>query len=490
MPETQPGGPPSFEELQSRLVKSVKEGGPDAMRKGTLVVLPSISFASVELRKIIGIQYYEDRMLYTLLLLRNPDLRIVFITSVEVDPAIVDYYLDFLPDAAGARDRLTMISVGDPEPSALTGKILSNQEAVESIRMAIGENGGYIYPFNVTNLERRFAERVGLPLFGPHPDLVSLGSKSGSRQVAKTAGVPVLPGREDIFSMDDLEEAITAIKKESDRADAVVIKLNNGFSGQGNAIVDLRTLRFPIEETPTVFCATEESWSSFAAKIADEGAIVEELLRSPSLMSPSVQLRIDPSGSIETLSSHDQILGGPDDQVYLGCRFPAKSEYRRRILDMGLQTAKTLAFAGVFGNFGIDFVIVPGENEPEVYLSEINLRVGGTTHPFGMARLVTEAEYQFSSGGLLADGTSKFYVGTDNLKSERYVGMTPAVAITALRDSGLAYDHDSRTGAALHLMGALREHGKIGTLCIANSYEAADDLYENVVSALDVAAGG
>ena len=356
------------------------------------------------------------------------------------------------------------------------------------MRSAIAGEIGYIFPFNVTDLERKFAERIGLPLFGPHPDLVPLGSKSGSRQVARTAGVPVLPGREDIFSMDDLEEAVRFIKKENENADAAVIKLNNGFSGQGNAIVDLRTLRFPIEETPTVFCASEESWSSFAGKIADEGAIVEELLRSPALTSPSVQLRIDPSGSIETLSTHDQILGGPDDQVYLGCRFPANDSYRREILDHALQTAKTLAFAGVFGNFGVDFVIVPGEDGPQVYLSEINLRVGGTSHPFGMARLATEGEYQFSTGELVAAGTPKFYVGTDNLKSERYLGMTPADAISALQSAGLEYDPESKTGATLHLMGALREHGKIGTLCIANSYEAADHLYENVVTTLDIAA--
>ena len=489
MAADQHGTGSDFRDLQARLVQSVKQGGPDAMRKGTLVVLPSVSFASVELRKIIGIQYYEDRMLYTLLALRNADLRLVYITSVAVDQAIVDYYLSFLPDPEAARERLTMVAVGDPEPSALTAKVLADDRVIDAVRAAIDDESGYIFPFNVTDLERRFAERVGLPLFGPHPDLVSLGSKSGSRQVAKTAGVPVLPGCEDIYSMDDLEEAIRAIKKENESADAVVIKLNNGFSGQGNAIVDLRTLRFPLEETATVFCASEESWSSFASKIADEGAIVEELLRSPSLTSPSVQLRIDPSGSIETLSSHDQILGGPDDQVYLGCRFPANEEYRRTILDLGLQTAKTLAFAGVFGNFGVDFVIVPGADGPRVYLSEINLRIGGTTHPFGMARHVTGGEYQFSTGELVADGVPKFYVGTDNLKSQRYVGMTPAEAIDTLKEAGLAYDPDSRTGATLHLMGALREYGKIGTLCIANSYEAADALYENVVSALDVAAG-
>jgi hypothetical protein len=479
-----------FDELQSQLVKTVVEGGSDAMRQGTLVVLPSITFPTEELRKIVGIQYYEERMMYAFLLLRNPDLRLVYVTSIEVDPSIVDYYLSFLPPELDARSRVSMISVGDREPSALTAKVLASDSTLERIRGAIGGDSGYIFPFNVTRLEAVFSEQVGLPLFGPHPDLIPLGSKSGSRRVAKKAGVPVLFGSEDLYSMAEVEEAIVSVRKEKPDAEAVVIKLNNGFSGQGNAIVDLRTLRFPLGETPTVFCAAEESWMSFAAKIEAEGAIVEELLRAPDVVSPSVQLRVEPGGSIEVLSTHDQILGGPDDQVYLGCRFPAKELYRRDILDLALEAAKVLADEGVFGSFGIDFIGIPSGDSPNMYLSEINLRVGGTTHPFRMASLVTEGSYDFSTGELMADGQAKFYVGTDNLKSESYVGMTPGDALRALSDAGLTYDPVSRTGATLHLLGALREYGKLGALCIANSYEGAEELYESVVTTLDVAAAG
>ena len=480
----------SFDELQRAFVGAAQEGGFDALRRGTLVVLPSITFPSVELRKIIGIQHYEERMLYTLLLLRNPDLRIVYLSSLAIDAEIVDYYLDFLPDDLAARDRLTMIAVGDPEPSALTAKLLAASPVMKAVRSVIGGDQGYVLPFNVSFLESAFAERVGLPLFGPHPDLISLGSKSGSRRVAKQAGVPVLVGFEDLYAMDDVEDAVRAVQNERPEADAVVIKLNNGFSGQGNAIIDLRTLRFPLAESPTVFCAAEESWSSFSAKIADEGAIAEELVRREGIRSPSVQLRIAPGGAIEVLSTHDQILGGPDDQVYLGCRFPARPGYRREILDLALETAKVLAAEGVFGPFGIDFIVMPRHGDsPEVYLSEINLRNGGTTHPFSMARLVTAGEYDFATGELVADGNPKFYVATDNLKSVEYVGMTPATAIRALQEAGLAYEPATRTGAMLHLLGALRDHGKIGVLCIAGSYEGAEELYVNVIAVLDAVAG-
>ena len=42
-------------------------------------------------------QAYEERFLFLLLLLRQPRLRMVYITSMPIAPAIVEYYLALLP---------------------------------------------------------------------------------------------------------------------------------------------------------------------------------------------------------------------------------------------------------------------------------------------------------------------------------------------------------------------------------------------------------
>jgi hypothetical protein len=170
--------------------------------------------------------------------------------------------------------------------------------------------------------------------------------------------------------------------------------------------------------------------------------------------------------------------------VYLGCRFPAAQEYRTGIQDLARKAAEVLADRGVIGAFGIDFLVVPGE-DGGIFLSEINLRVGGTTHPFGMARFVMDAHYDAATGELLADGIPKYYVATDNLKSSAYVGLKPEDLVEALAKSGLGYDEVAKAGVTLHLMGALEEHGKFGATCIANSGEAADQLYEEFVAMVD-----
>ena len=273
-------------------------------------------------------------------------------------------------------------------------------------------------PFNVTPSEQELSERLGLPLYGPPAELASLGSKTGSRRVARLAGVPVLDGAEDLRSVEAVEEAALRLRgRPAPPVGAVVIKLNDGFSGQGNAVVDLAGLNGSLLDSPVVFCAEEESWPSFAAKIVEGGAVVEELLDVPGMVSPSVQLRVLPGGVPQVLSTHSQVLGGPNRQVYLGCRFPADPAYRGQIRAAAERVGRVLAARGVIGYFGIDFFVVPSGGREEVYLSEINLRVGGTTHPFGMASLVTDGRYDADAGHLVADGRTKSYLATDNLKS-------------------------------------------------------------------------
>jgi hypothetical protein len=453
----------------------------------TIVVCPSLSFPVSETRKITGIQHYEERMLFVVLALRDPGVRIVYLSSVEIHGAILDYYLGFLEDPDDARARLHPVALGDPEPRALTAKLLDDADAIARVRAAIGDpKRAFLVPFNVTAWEAELCRVLGgIALYGPAPSLVPLGSKSGGRRVARDAGVPIVHGAEDLTSERQLEAAIGDLLRQRPQASAVVIKLNNGFSGQGNAIIDVAALTSPLRASPTVFCAEEESWDSFARKIAAEGAVVEELLRSPGMASPSVQLRALPSGAFEVVSTHDQVLAGPDDQVYVGCRFPARAAYRSLIRQHARRIAEVLARRGVVGSFGVDFLVL-GDGERVVsYMSEINLRVGGTTHPFAMARLATGGTYDPSTDELVVRGRPKCYVATDNLKSERYVGLEPFAVIDAVEQAGLGFDASSATGVTLHLLGALGRHGKMGATCIADAPGDAESLYAALVATLD-----
>ena len=58
-----------------------------------------------------------------------------------------------------------------------------------------------------------------------------------------------------------------------------------------------------------------------------------------------------PHGEVELLSTHDQLLGGPSGQSYLGCRFPADFAYARAISGEAMTVGERLAREGVLGRF-------------------------------------------------------------------------------------------------------------------------------------------
>src|SRR5690606_22235268 len=130
------------------------------------------------------------------------------------------------------------------------------------------------------------------------------------------------------------------------------------------------------------FVSAKETWPRFLSELERIGGVVEAYVEGRRKKSPSVQLRIDPRGELEVMSSHDQQLA-VDGQTYLGCIFPASEQYRLAIQRDALKVGAVLRERGVLGRVAVDFVTV--ETEPgrwKHYAIEINLRMTGTTHPF------------------------------------------------------------------------------------------------------------
>ena len=68
------------------------------------------------------------------------------------------------------------------------------------------------------------------------PELADLGTKSGARKAMREAGVPVPRGHEDLRDPGDVVEAVSALREEAPGLERAVLKLNDSFSGEGNAL--------------------------------------------------------------------------------------------------------------------------------------------------------------------------------------------------------------------------------------------------------------
>lgn len=484
------------------------------------IIVPSLSVDPEELKKIQGATYYEERQLYSLLSLRDPDVNLIYISSMPLHPSIVNYYLALIPDADKPHERLKLFSTFDASDKPLTEKILERPRLLEKINRSIqkAKMPSRLLCFIPTPLEHKLATTLGVSIEAS-PDKVQFwGSKCGSRQIFRDCKIAHPTGSyESAWTAPEMAQQIADLWDERPQLSRVVVKLNEGFSGEGNALLDMRpiasrlyanykftprakrgTTPFTPEERLAAileecnqlrFQAPSETWKTFEAKIHILGCIVEEFIEGQGKQSPSIQGIVHSDGSVDLISTHEQVLGGADDQVYLGCRFPCDEAYRLKLHEFGLQVAKSLSEKGARGRFGVDFIAAPQKpwdfENWDIYALEINLRQGGTTHPFETMHLLTQGEYGAETGKYTTpQGLEKFYIASDNLKEDSYKGLLPSDLMTIIGNHDLLFDNTTHTGVVFHLMGCLSQYGKVGATCIGNSFQEAEDMYEKIVTVL------
>jgi len=493
-----PGSPEeraAYLKLLPRLKTMFEDVYPDPRAPRCVVVLPGLSLDPETLSRISGVQHYEERQLSMLMWLRLPQTRVIFLTSTPVDEAVVDYYLGMLSGVprSHARARLTLLSCNDASNENLTRKVLARPRLLERVRQAIVDpTVTHLTAFNTTPDEVTMSVQLGIPLYGCDPALNHLGTKSGGRKLFRETGVPLPDGVEDLRDLVDVADAVVALRSRNPGLRRVVLKLEEGFSGEGNAVLDLPPV------TPDKAAVAEllmrslrpeapgEDAPHFLAKYAEMGGIVEAWVDGEDKASPSVQMRVTPSRTLEVISTHDQVLGGSTGQVFLGSTFPARVDYRAVLVEQARKVGDAMLRKGVLGRFALDFVTVKEGAGTRALALEVNLRKGGTTLPFQMLQFLTAGAVDATSGEFLTPlGQARCYYATDNLQKASYRALTTDDLMEILVENQLHYDATRQQGVVFHLMGALSTYGKLGLVSIAASHAQAEAQHRRVEALLD-----
>ena len=485
-----------FDELQAKLVPLWQSVETMTQDEQTIVVVCSMTLEDPNMPAAV-VQAYEERFLFLLLLLRQPRARLVYVTSQAVHPSIVDYYLGLLPGIipSHARQRLHLVSPLDGSSRPLSEKLLERPRLLEQIRSLVPDpDRAHLVPFNTTELERDLALALGIPMYGADPRFFPYGTKTGCRRLFAEQGVRHPLGREDLSTTAEVAAAIVELRAERPGMSQVIVKLNEGVSGEGNALLSLEGLsdgagQAEIEERlrELQFELPEITYDDYTDMLEKRGGVVEERIVGEEFRSPSVQMRVTPLGKLEVLSTHDQLLGGPSGQSYLGCIFPADPGYAKAITREAVKVGERLAKEGVIGRFAMDFVAVKGADGGwEPYAIELNLRKGGTTHPFLTLQFLTDGTYDPETALFTApSGKQKFFVASDHVESPAYRALTADDLFDLAVRTGLHFDQSRQTGVVFHMMSALGEWGRTGLTAVDESPEGAYALYERAVATLD-----
>lgn len=483
-----------FEALQQKLAPlwAVIDKFTDVQQ--TVVVVPSLTVDYSGLEGSL-LQAYEERFLFLLLLLRQPKARLVYVTSQPIYPNVVDYYLGLLPGVVSshARARLHLVSTHNGGAQPLSVKLLERPRLLAQIRGLISDPGrAHLVVFNTTKHERDLALRLGIPLYGADPRHLYHGTKSGARKLFAEAGIAHPLGFEDLRSFSDVVSALGELRSKRPGATQALLKHNDGVSGEGNAVIELGGLdansRQAIEQRVRGMQLESSAYSveTFLDKLTAQGGIVEERIVGEEFKSPSAQLRVTPTGRVQLLSTHDQLLGGAQGQTYIGCLFPADPGYAGLLGREALKLSDRLVKDGVLGRFAVDFVCAKNQGAWNAYAIELNLRKGGTTHPFLTLQFLTDGTYDGERGEFRTKaGRTKCYVATDCLQSPAYRVFTPDDLFDIVVRHRLHYDPTSQTGVVLHMLSAVGDRGRLGLTALSDTLPEAKALYAKTQTALD-----
>src|SRR5262249_50031077 len=159
----------------------------------------------------------------------------------------------------------------------------------------------------------------------------------------------------------------------------------------------------------------------------------------------------------------DQLLGGHNGHSYLGCRFPAEPAYAAAITEAARRVGSSLADTGVVGRCAVDFVVTrDARGRWHPHAIELNLRKGGTTHPFATLARLTGGTYDPGKAPSPTATGVKHYVASDSLSSPLLHRLSHTDLFDLIQRRRLGYDHLRQRGVVFHMLSALEPLGRIG----------------------------
>jgi len=466
------------------------------------------------LSRLAGAEHFPERSLGWSILATARDTNretIIFIApDIHDRDKVIDYYCRLATDnsstaTAELRSRIDVITLSDSSGRWLSDKLVQDESedailARRRIReraQACREDGGNVsldYFEPSKNLEAFAETLVSLPSQA-HSTHIPKGRKAYARDLFTSLDIPVARGTRLRRDIDDLAPEILDLQDRFSLHE-FVLKLNGSeyAAGYGNAFVTVqrgperdRITALQEQLNKSLVVDKQLGWAGFVADAKRSGVLAEERLKGDEFRSPSFQGRIEESGEVVAVSSHEQHFT-EDGTGFVGCSYPADSDYRSTVIEHGLTVGRELAARGVErGGYGVDFMALRDRPSDgwRVFGCEINLRDTGTKHPFetASALLGEPIDGRFSGAG----GSDRVYLCSDSIYKPAYRGkVRPGALIEAVeRTPNLHFDHASRTGVVLHMFGSLFTYGKIGATYIAADLEHAKSLQDELERLLD-----
>ncbi|XP_075994685.1 IQ motif-containing protein H isoform X1 [Genypterus blacodes] len=322
--------------------------------KRTIIHIPSLGYSLSQRLSLRNFDFMQNIQINRLCDIRDVNVEVIYVSSQHLREDILDYYSSLLQlhgDAPAHSRRFVIVTpeAVDHFPNhnmCLSTLLKYSPRTLKRIRDLIQGKQAYIVGGLANVDDLAVADELGVPVLGPEPAVAQLYStKSGGRRIFTGAEVDVPPGRGDIYTLNQLHEALAELMTQSVDVQRWLFKMDSEHGGGGTAFCDVchlschswalqecrrhgpKTwntswvqqpvrLRY-LDEIPewlTQYAQPAKTscypnWACFLKTFLRQGGVVEAYPPSDSVTCLTVDLLLEPGGEVTMLSCGDQLHG-------------------------------------------------------------------------------------------------------------------------------------------------------------------------------------